>query len=100
LVHTTRSGGESTTLRVKGEDGTQTYIVKMDALASIGDLRHHLDRHRCAHEHLSVTVVRGGDSQAADGVGAARRQECRIYRSSAENLNQAEPCLYRVCGRV
>ena len=38
---------ESTTLRVKGEDGAHTYVIKLAADATIGHLRRHLDRHRC-----------------------------------------------------
>lgn len=34
------------TLKVKSEDGSHTYIVKMSPLETVGDLRRYLDKHR------------------------------------------------------
>jgi len=44
---------EGTTLRVKGEDGAHTYVIKLAADATIGHLRRHLDRHRCVPQPTS-----------------------------------------------
>lgn len=40
------SDGEFSTLRVKSEDGEKTFILKMRATQTVGDLRQYLDKHR------------------------------------------------------
>lgn len=37
------------TLKVKSEDGSHTYIVKMSPSETVGDLRRYLDKHRWGH---------------------------------------------------
>ncbi|CAJ1061544.1 UBX domain-containing protein 11 [Xyrichtys novacula] len=37
------------TVKVKSEDGSHTYILKMSSSETIGDLRQYLDKHRGAH---------------------------------------------------
>lgn len=43
--------GDVVTLKVKSEDGDQTFVLNMFSSDTIGLLRHHLDKHR--HGHLS-----------------------------------------------
>mmetsp|Transcript_32415 Transcript_32415/g.62289 ORF Transcript_32415/g.62289 Transcript_32415/m.62289 type:complete len:151 (+) Transcript_32415:1785-2237(+) len=40
------TSGSSTTLRIKAEDGSSTYILKLSANNTIGDVRNYVDKHR------------------------------------------------------
>uniref|UniRef100_H3BBI0 UBX domain-containing protein 11 n=1 Tax=Latimeria chalumnae TaxID=7897 RepID=H3BBI0_LATCH len=50
------SAKEISTLRLKSENGEQTYILKMQFTETIGDLRAHLDQHR-GDQHLSYDII-------------------------------------------
>ncbi|XP_063055305.1 UBX domain-containing protein 11 isoform X2 [Engraulis encrasicolus] len=62
------TAADISTLRVKSEDGEKTFILKMEATQTIGELRKYLDNHRCrnsaAYDIISVYPRRRYDNDA------------------------------------